>query len=90
MGAGTRGPHPFLDFFLTGEQELIRSSAREFCEREVLPHARDWDREEDIDHALVAKLADIGYLGGWELDTLSYALVMEELGRADSDRKSVV
>ncbi|MFL5919344.1 MAG: acyl-CoA dehydrogenase family protein [Gaiellaceae bacterium] len=79
-----------MDFSLTEEQELIRASAREFCEREVVPHARDWDREEDIDRGLVAKLADVGYLGAWELDTISYALVMEELGRADSSVRGIV
>jgi alkylation response protein AidB-like acyl-CoA dehydrogenase len=79
-----------MDFSLTHEQELIRASAREFCEREVLPHAREWDRDEDIDRGLVAKLADVGYLGAWELDTISYALVMEELGRADSSVRGIV
>jgi len=79
-----------MDFSLTHEQELIRASAREFCEREVLPHARDWDRTEDIDHAIVAKLAGVGYLGAWGLDTVSYALVMEELGRADSSVRGIV
>jgi alkylation response protein AidB-like acyl-CoA dehydrogenase len=79
-----------MDFSPTHEQELIRASAREFCEREVLPHARDWDRIEDIDRGLVVKLADVGYLGAWELDTISYALVMEELGRADSSVRGIV
>jgi alkylation response protein AidB-like acyl-CoA dehydrogenase len=79
-----------MDFSLTEEQELIRASARDFCDREIVPHSRDWDREEDIDRGLVAKLADVGYLGGWELDTVSYALVMEELGRADSSVRGIV
>jgi hypothetical protein len=79
-----------MDFSLTQEQELIRASAREFCEREIVPHVRDWDREEDLDRGLVQKLADVGYLAGWELDTVSYALVMEELGRADSSVRGIV
>jgi hypothetical protein len=79
-----------MDFSLSHEQELIRASAREFCDREVVPHVRDWDRDEDIDRALVGKLADVGYLGAWELDTISYALVMEELGRADSSVRGIV
>jgi hypothetical protein len=79
-----------MDFSLSHEQELIRASAAEFCEREVVPHARGWDRDEDIDRALVGKLADVGYLGAWELDTISYALVMEELGRADSSVRGIV
>ncbi|MGZ4391401.1 MAG: acyl-CoA dehydrogenase family protein, partial [Gaiellaceae bacterium] len=46
-----------MDFSLTPEQELIRSSAREFCEREIVPHSRDWDRAEELDREIVAKLA---------------------------------
>ena len=87
-----------MDFRPSAEQELIRSSAREFAEREIVPHARDWDRGEEIDRSLVEKLAAAGYLGaGWEeayggseLDTLSYALVVEELGKADSSVRGIV
>jgi alkylation response protein AidB-like acyl-CoA dehydrogenase len=87
-----------VDFELTPEQELIRASAREFADREIVPHARDWDRAEEIDRALVPKLAASGYLGaGWdeqyggsELDTVSYALVVEELGKADSSVRGIV
>ena len=87
-----------MDFSLTPEQELIRSSAREFCEREIVPHSRDWDRAEALDRGLVAKLAAAGYLGatiaedygGMGLDTVSYCLLMEELGRADSSVRGIV
>jgi butyryl-CoA dehydrogenase len=87
-----------MDFSLTPEQELIRASAREFCEREIVPHARDWDRAEELDRGLVAKLAAAGYLGatiaeeygGMGLDTVSYCLLMEELGRADSSVRGIV
>jgi acyl-CoA dehydrogenase len=87
-----------MDFELTDEQQLIRSSAREFAERELAPHTRDWDRAEEIDRALVPKLADAGYLGaGWDedyggssLDTVSYALVVEELGKVDSSVRGIV
>jgi alkylation response protein AidB-like acyl-CoA dehydrogenase len=87
-----------MDFSLTPEQELIRASAREFCEREIVPHARDWDRAEELDRGLVAKLAAAGFLGatiaeeygGMGLDTVSYCLLMEELGRADSSVRGIV
>src|SRR5437667_4371128 len=87
-----------MDFRPSAEQELIRSSAREFAEREIAPHARDWDRAEEIDRSLVPKLADAGYLGaGWDeayggsgLDMVSYALVVEELGKADSSVRGIV
>jgi alkylation response protein AidB-like acyl-CoA dehydrogenase len=79
-----------MDLTLTPEQELIRRSAREFVDREVAPHARQWDRDEAMDREIVPKLAQIGFLAGWELDTVSYCLVMEELGRADSSVRGIV
>jgi butyryl-CoA dehydrogenase len=87
-----------MDLSLTREQELIRASAREFCEREIAPHAREWDRAETMDREIVAKLAEVGFLGavlpeehgGMGLDTISYCLVMEELGRADSSVRGIV
>jgi alkylation response protein AidB-like acyl-CoA dehydrogenase len=87
-----------MELSLTAEQELIRASAREFCEREIVPYARDWDRAEEVDRSIVGKLAEIGFLGaslpeehgGMGLDTISYCLVMEELGRADSSIRGIV
>jgi alkylation response protein AidB-like acyl-CoA dehydrogenase len=86
------------DFALSPEQELIRESAREFVDREISPHARDWDRDEAMDRGIVAKLAEVGYLGaglpeeygGLSLDTISYCLLMEELGRSDSSVRGIV
>ena len=87
-----------MDFALAPEQELIRRTAREFCDAEIAPHAAAWDREEAIDRALVGKLADVGFLGaaipeehgGMGLDTVSYTLVVEEIGRADSNVRGIV
>jgi alkylation response protein AidB-like acyl-CoA dehydrogenase len=79
-----------MDFALTPEQELIRETARAFADAEVVPYAREWDRAEEMDRAIVGKLGSIGFLAGWELDAVSYCLVMEELGRADSSVRGVV
>ena len=87
-----------MDFELTPEQELIRRTAREFCDAEIAPHATDWDRAEAGDPAIVAKLAEVGFLGaalpeehgGMGLDMRTYALVVEELGRADSNIRGIV
>jgi alkylation response protein AidB-like acyl-CoA dehydrogenase len=86
-----------VDFTLTPEQELIRETAREFCAREIVPFAREWDRAERMDRGIVAKLAEIGFLGcglpeeygGLGLDLVSYCLVMEELGKADSSVRGI-
>jgi alkylation response protein AidB-like acyl-CoA dehydrogenase len=87
-----------VDFALTADQELIRETARAFCEREIAPHATSWDRQESIDRSLVGKLAEVGFLGaalpsengGMGLDMVSYTLIVEELGRADSNVRGIV
>jgi hypothetical protein len=87
-----------VDFTLSDEQQLIRQTARAFCDAEVAPHAAEWDRTETIDREIVAKLAGLGFLaaalpeehGGLGLDLVSYALVVEEIGRADSNVRGIV
>jgi alkylation response protein AidB-like acyl-CoA dehydrogenase len=87
-----------MDFTLTSEQELIRASARELCERELVPHARAWDEAEELPRALVGTLAEAGFLaaglpeelGGGGLDSVSYCLLCEELGKADSSVRGIV
>jgi alkylation response protein AidB-like acyl-CoA dehydrogenase len=87
-----------MDFELTDEQQLIRETARAFCDAEIAPHAAEWDRAESIDPAIVGKLAELGFLaaalpeehGGMGLPMTSYALVVEELGRADSNVRGIV
>jgi len=87
-----------MDFQLSNEQKLIREAAREFAEREILPNIRDNDREARFDRELARKLGQIGFLGapvaeeygGRGLDYVSYGLIAEEIGRADSSARTVV
>jgi alkylation response protein AidB-like acyl-CoA dehydrogenase len=87
-----------VDFALSDEQQLIRQTARAFCDAEIAPHAAEWDRTEEIDRGIVAKLAELGFLaaalpeehGGMGLDMVSYTLVVEEIGRADSNVRGIV
>jgi butyryl-CoA dehydrogenase len=87
-----------IDFELTDEQRLIHETAREFTDREIVPVARENDRNEHFDTDLVKKLGDMGYLGpivseeygGRGLDYRSYALIVEEIGRGDSSARTVV
>jgi butyryl-CoA dehydrogenase len=87
-----------LDFQLTDEQRLISESAREFCDKEIAPRVRDNDRAGRFDRELASKLGEMGYLGapvaeeygGRSLDYLSYALVVEQVGRVDSSARTVV
>jgi hypothetical protein len=87
-----------LDFRLSDEQRLIADSAREFCDREIAPRVRDNDRAGRFDRELASKLGEVGYLGapvaeeygGRSLDYLSYGLIVEQVGRADSSARTVV
>ncbi|HEX8743416.1 MAG TPA: acyl-CoA dehydrogenase family protein [Thermoleophilaceae bacterium] len=87
-----------IDFELTDEQQLIRETARDFADNEIIPVARDNDRSERFDLDLVRKLGDMGYLGpivaeeygGRGLDYLTYGLIVEEIGRGDSSARTVV
>ncbi|MFG2336880.1 acyl-CoA dehydrogenase family protein [Streptomyces yangpuensis] len=80
------------------EQSAVRRLAREFAEREIVPHAAEWDRAGSVDRAVVKKLAALGFLGltvpeeygGSGGDHLSYVLVTEELGRGDSAVRGIV
>ncbi|EFK98898.1 MULTISPECIES: acyl-CoA dehydrogenase family protein [unclassified Streptomyces] len=87
-----------MDLRLSEEQEAARRLARDFVERQVVPYAREWDRAENVDRGIVAKLGEVGFLGltideeygGSGGDHLTYCLVTEELGRADSSVRGIV
>ncbi|HEY1597174.1 MAG TPA: acyl-CoA dehydrogenase family protein [Thermoleophilaceae bacterium] len=87
-----------IDFELTDEQRLIRETARDFTDNEIVPVARDNDRNEKFDTELVQKMADMGFLGaivaeeygGRGLDYRTYSLIVEEIGRGDSSARTVV
>lgn len=87
-----------MDLTLSEEQEAVRKLAEDFVAREVAPHAVAWDRAENVDKSIVKKLGDVGFLGltvpeeygGSGGDHLSYCLVTEELGRADSSVRGIV
>ncbi len=87
-----------MDFELTDEQQLIRETARDFTDKEIVDRARENDRNEHFDLDLVAKIAQQGYLGaivpreygGAGLDYLTYALIVEEVGRGCSAMRTVI
>jgi alkylation response protein AidB-like acyl-CoA dehydrogenase len=86
-----------MDFKLTSEQEMVRRQARDFADKEIAPQVREWDRSETMDRDIVRKLAEVGFLGaplpeeygGGGVDSVSYCLIIEELGRADSSVRGI-
>ncbi len=87
-----------MDFDLTDEQRLIKQTAREFTDNELIERTRENARNHHFDLDLVKKIADQGYLGaivpqefgGAGLDYLSYGLIVEEIGRGDSAIRTVI
>ena len=81
-----------MDFDLTDEQKAIQNLAREFAQDEVRPRAEEMDREERFPYDLVAQMAELGFMGlpfpeeygGAGGDTVSYALAVMEIARADA------
>ena len=80
-----------IDFQLDESHRKLQSMVRDFCVREVKPHAMEWDRDERFPREVVAQLGELGLLGmtvpealgGSELDTLAVACVVEEIARWD-------
>src|SRR5207249_11749270 len=80
-----------MDFELNESQRKLVAMVRDFCVREVKPHAQEWDREERFPREVVEQLGELGLLGmtvpeelgGSALDTLSVACVVEEIARRD-------
>jgi short-chain 2-methylacyl-CoA dehydrogenase len=81
-----------VDYELSGEQQLLRRTVREFAESRVAPLAAELDRESRFPYELVAEMAELGLMGipipeeygGAGADTVSYAIAVEELTRIDS------
>ena len=81
-----------VDFQLSDENRLVQQAARAFAEAEILPHIREWDEKGEVHRELFAKMAEQGFLGapipeawgGAGMDYLSFAILCEELERADT------
>ena len=81
-----------MNFDLSPEHELVKTTVREFAEQRVAPVAEELDREHRFPYELVAELAELGLMGipipeehgGAGGDTLAYAIAIEELTRIDS------
>jgi short-chain 2-methylacyl-CoA dehydrogenase len=77
---------------LSDDQRALRTTLREFAEAEIAPNASQWDRDGAFPTKTIKRLGDLGVMGlpfpenygGLGAGTLSFAIALEELARADS------
>ena len=80
-----------MEFVFTPDQELLRRSVREFAEREMRPHVREWDEAQQFPRELLSQLAALGLMGiqfpeefgGAAMSSVDYCICIEELARVD-------
>jgi alkylation response protein AidB-like acyl-CoA dehydrogenase len=78
-----------MDFDLDSEHQLLRQTVRDFMEKEVAPVIEEHEREHRFPVEIVRRLGEMGWLGipipedegGAGMDTLAYAIAVEEIGR---------
>jgi alkylation response protein AidB-like acyl-CoA dehydrogenase len=78
-----------MDLDLSSEHQLLRSTIRDFMEKEVAPVIEEHEREHKFPVEVVKRLGEMGWLGipipedegGAGMDTLAYAIAVEEIGR---------
>lgn len=78
-----------MDFMLTDDQKMIRDTAKEFSDEVLAVEAAEYDEKDEPNLPAIKKLGELGYMGitipekygGAGLDTISYALVMEQMAR---------
>ena len=76
--------------YFTAEHEMLRATIRRFIAERVLPHADAWEEQGMVPRQVLREMGALGLLGirysaeygGSELDTLSTAVLAEELGRS--------
>tara|TARA_B100001769_G_C22077744_1_gene580509 strand:+ start:376 stop:1515 length:1140 start_codon:yes stop_codon:yes gene_type:complete len=87
-----------MNFELTQEQRLVQKTAREFSLTELLPGAVDRDISKTWPKDAVKKMAELGFMGmmvspnwsGGGMDTISYAIAMEEIARSDASASVIM
>jgi glutaryl-CoA dehydrogenase len=84
-----------FDLLLDDEEKLVRATAREFAENEVIPIIEKHNRDATFPQHLVPQLGELGFFGanlkGYgcaEMSNVAYGLVMQELERGDSGLRS--
>jgi alkylation response protein AidB-like acyl-CoA dehydrogenase len=87
-----------VNFSLPDELLLMRQAVRDFARREIAPIAAELDRRPEFPWKTLRKMGELGLLGimtperygGAGLDTLSYAVLLEEISAADASHGTIM
>ncbi len=80
-----------MSFELSEDHEQFRRTVRDFAEKEIAPHAAQWDRDHHFPVDVVQKMGALGLFGltapdeygGADGDFTSLCVAIEEIGRVD-------
>ena len=87
-----------MDFKLTEEHIMIRDAARDFAKNELLPGVIERDNKQEFPTQQIQMMGELGFLGmmvdpkygGGGMDTLSYAIAMEEISKIDASASVIM
>jgi glutaryl-CoA dehydrogenase len=84
-----------LEAQFTGEERMIRDTARQYAQEKLAPRIRDWNRNETFDREVMREMGALGFLGapleGYGcagIGYVAYGLIMRELERIDTAFRS--
>ncbi|MHA1269442.1 MAG: acyl-CoA dehydrogenase family protein [Candidatus Helarchaeota archaeon] len=83
-----------MDFSITEKQKMIRRITREFAEELIAPIAEESDKKQELDQRVFEQVKKMNFFGicipreyggaGLHDDTISFAMIIEEIGRVDA------
>ena len=87
-----------IDFELTEDHKALVQTVREFAQKEVAPHIKEWDEKQQFDPSILKNMAALNLLGvcipeeygGAGFDYISLGLVCEELEAVDTFMRVVM
>lgn len=87
-----------LDFNLNEEHIAVQQAARDFAQTELLPGVIERDTDQKFDADLLRKMGEMGFMGmmvdpqygGGGMDTVSYAIAIEEISKIDASASVIM
>jgi glutaryl-CoA dehydrogenase (non-decarboxylating) len=87
-----------MDFALTNEHLMAQKMVRDFAMNEIRPVIGEWDRKQEMNPAVLPRMAELGILGinipvrygGQGFDYITLGLVCEELERVDTTLRVIM